>query len=236
MNQSDRSILSVTCYGHFLSHFNMLVFPAILLPLSSRLQMGMAATLDLAFWMYLLFGITSLPWGILADRLGPRPLLALFYAGAGTCGLSAAMLVDSPFSFKLALAGIGIFSGIYHPAGLGWIASSVSRTSAGMAYNGMFGNLGLAMGPLLAGLLNWFWGVQAVYLSLALLNFTGLIFLLQVKEQVRETDKKAKKKNNNASWGRFIILLMVMMLGGIVYRGTTVTLPALFELNCTDLY
>ena len=77
MNSSDRSILTVTCYGHFLSHFNMLVFPAILLPLSAYLSLGMAATLDLAFWMYLLFGLTALPWGILADRIGPRPLLAL---------------------------------------------------------------------------------------------------------------------------------------------------------------
>jgi MFS family permease len=236
MTSSDRSILTVTCYGHFLSHFNMLVFPAILLPLSARLDLDMAATLDLAFWMYLLFGLTALPWGILADRLGPRPLLVLFYLGAGACGISAAMQVDSPLGLKLSLAGIGLFSGIYHPAGLGWIACCVSRTSTGMAYNGMFGNLGLAMGPLLAGLLNWLWGASAVYICLALLNFAGLFFLWQVNSESCTATRKTAAAENAASWKGFAVLLVCMMLGGIVYRGATVTLPALFELNGSGIF
>ncbi len=143
MNSSDRSILTVTGYGHFISHFNMLSFSAIALPLSLRFNFDFAATIDLGFWMYLLFGLTALPWGILTDKFGPRPLLALFYLGAGCCGFAAAVFVDSPFAFKLSLAGIGIFSGIYHPAGLGWIAGKVSRTSTGMAVNSIFGSLGL---------------------------------------------------------------------------------------------
>jgi MFS family permease len=236
MNTSDRSILTVTCYGHFLSHFNMLVFPAILLPLSGRLGLSMAATLDLAFWMYLLFGLSALPWGMLADKFGPRPMLGLFYLGAGSCGLVAATSVDSPLTFKLALAGIGLFSGIYHPAGLGWIACCVSRTSAGMAVNGMFGNLGLALAPLLAGLVNWFLGAQAVYVCLALLNFSGLIFLMRVSAEQCVTSKKEGAENATACWKGFSVLLVCMMLGGVVYRGATVTLPALFELNGAGIF
>ena len=236
MNISDRSILTVTCYGHFLSHFNMLVFPAILLPLSARLGLDMATTLDLAFWMYLLFGLTALPWGILADRIGPRPMLALFYLGAGACGLSAAFLVDSPLGFKLSLAGIGLFSGIYHPAGLGWIACCVSRTSTGMAYNGMFGNLGLAMGPLLAGVLNWLWGAQAVYVCLAVLNVGGVIFLWRVSAAQCAVEKSGSAPKDTASWKGFGVLLVCMMLGGIVYRGASVTMPALFELNGAGIF
>ncbi len=209
----------------------MLVFPAILLPLSGRLGLSMSATLDLAFWMYLLFGLSALPWGMLADKFGPRPLLVLFYLGAGSCGLIAAMSVDSPLAFKLALAGIGLFSGIYHPAGLGWIACCVSRTSAGMAVNGMFGNLGLALAPLLAGLVNWFFGAQAVYVCLALLNVSGLIFLMRVSAEQCVSSKKEGAVNATACWKGFAVLLVCMMLGGVVYRGATVTLPALFELN-----
>ena len=236
MNANDRSILTVTCYGHFISHFNMLVFPAILLPLSGRLGLDMIETLSLAFWMYLLFGLTALPWGLLADKLGPRPLLALFYLGAGGCGLAAALSVDSPLALKLSLAGIGLFSGIYHPAGLGWIASCVSRTSAGMAVNGMFGNLGLAMAPLLAGIVNWLLGIEAVYFSLALLNLSGIFLLWQGKEQHCETTHTINNSTETACWKGFSILLVCMMLGGVVYRGTTVTLPALFELNGTVVY
>jgi MFS family permease len=159
----------------------MLVFPAVLLPLTGRLDMEMANVLDLSFWMYLLFGLSALPWGILADRLGPKLLLGLFYAGAGCCALWAAAVIDQPGQFSLALAGVGLFSGIYHPAGLGWIAKSVSRTSVGMAYNGMFGNLGLALGPLIAGLVNYYSGVENVYIIMGVLNFAGLLLLVQAK-------------------------------------------------------
>ena len=56
----------------------MLVFPAVLLPLSAGFGMDMAQTLALSFWMYLLFGVTALPWGILADKIGSRPLFIVF--------------------------------------------------------------------------------------------------------------------------------------------------------------
>jgi len=214
----------------------MLVFPAILLPLSARLSLSLADTLDLAFFMYLLMGITALPWGYLADKIGAKPLLTLFYFGAGCCGFLAAFFIDSPAAFKWALAGIGLFSGIYHPTGLGWIACCVSKTSTGMAYNGMFGNLGLALGPVLAGVVNYFWGPQAVYIGLGLLNLFGLVLLVKAESPGSRIVKKSNKHSETVSWSNFAVLLVAMMLGGIIYRGSTVTLPALFELKGIGLY
>ena len=82
LDPHDRRILLNTCYGHFMSHFNMLVFPALLLPLMARLDMPMAQVLSLSFWMYLLFGVTALFWGFLADRFGARPLLFIYFLGS----------------------------------------------------------------------------------------------------------------------------------------------------------
>lgn len=228
--------MAVSCYGHFMSHFNMLVFPAVLLPLSAQFGMTMVETLALSFWMYLLFGITALPWGLLADKVGPRPLLALFHLGAGLCGLLAALNVSNPFLFSLSLAGIGLFSGIYHPVGLGWIAKEVENTSKGMAINGMFGNLGLASAPLLAGTVNYFWGAKAVYIALAIVNVSGLIFLYLAKNghRAQVSDKKTAEAQNTLV--PFLVLLVSMMLGGIVYRAVSVTLPAYFELQNQTLY
>jgi MFS family permease len=158
MNHRERHVLIVTCYGHFMSHFNMLVFPAVVLPLSGMLNMEMANVLGISFWMYLLFGITALPWGIAADRWGPIPLLLMFHFGAGLSALAAGSWIDSPSALSLCLAFLGCFSGIYHPAGLGWISKEVERISLGMAYNGIFGNLGLAAAPLMAGIVNRIWG------------------------------------------------------------------------------
>ena len=62
VNHMERRILVVTCFGHFLSHFNMLVFPAVVLPLVGIVNLSMREVLGLSFMQYLLFGIMALPW------------------------------------------------------------------------------------------------------------------------------------------------------------------------------
>jgi MFS transporter, FSR family, fosmidomycin resistance protein len=238
MNSHERRVLTVTCFGHFLSHFNMLAFPAVLLPLSVRLNMEMADVLGLSFWMYLLFGITALPWGIAADRWHAGRLLFIFYFGAGVSGLAAAVWMDTPAVFALCLAGIGLFSGIYHPTGLGLISKEITRISMGMGYNGMFGNLGLATAPLLTGVVNWLWGPRAAYLLLGGLNLFGafMITAYRLSESTPEKSRQSMPTEENGLWGAFLILLVAMMLGGIAYRGSTVILPAYFELKNQGIF
>ena len=228
MSPRERSILSVTCFGHFMSHFNMLVFPAILLPLSGKLGMDMGQTLALSFWMYLLFGLTALPWGLLADRYGARPLLAIFYLGAGLCGFLAAMNLSNPSALALALAGIGLFSGIYHPAGLGWISKEFEKTSQGMAYNGMFGNLGLATAPLLAGIVNYFWGAEAVYLVLGALHMGGLFLLYLARNDHGGLPGREGKGSPKPSIDPLLVLICAIDQGGLVYRGGSWTMASYF--------
>lgn len=231
MDSKERRILAVTCFGHFMAHFNMLVFPPLVLPLARRLGLEMGQALELSFWMYLLFGVSALPWGLAADRMGAKPMMMLFFGGAGLCGLGAAFSLDTPLAFSLWLGGIGLFSGIYHPAGLGLIARGVQNTAMGMAYNGMFGNLGLAAAPLVTGLVYWLWGPVACYLVLAGLNLAGvgLMALTAVSEPPRPVGREARRAGGLVV--PFLILLWAMMLGGFAYRGATVTVPAYFELK-----
>lgn len=232
MKPQEQSILITSCFGHFITHFNMLVFPAVVLPLTGRLGLDLAQVLGLSFWMYLLYGITALPWGILADRFGARRFMLLFFLGAGLSGLFAAYWTDSPALFSIALAGIGLFTGIYHPVGLGMISKGVERMSMGLGYHGMFGNLGLATAPILAGITNWLWGARAVYLALGILNLVGmgLMWVLSLTEPKGETEESVVEGDNGLLQA-FIILLVAMMLAGIAYRGSSVVLPAYFELK-----
>ena len=236
LSSHDRRILLNTCYGHFMSHFNMLVFPALLLPLTARLGIEMAQVLALSFWMYLLFGLTALFWGIIADRFGARRLLFIFFVGTGLSGLGAALWLDSPAMFASALAALGLFSGIYHPAGLGLISKGMSRVGIGMGYNGMFGNLGLAMAPLLTGIIHWLWGPQAAYLVLGGLNIGGAVLMIIFPVSATAPDASTDSAGRNGFLWPFIILLAAMMMGGIVYRGASVILPAYFELKTPELY
>jgi len=238
MDSKERRVLIIACFGHFMSHFNMLVFPAVLLPLTVRLSMSMTNVLQISFWMYLFFGITALPWGIVADRWKANRLLIIFYLGAGVSSIGAALWIDSPVHLTVALACLGIFSGIYHPAGLGMISKEIKRVSIAMGYNGMFGNLGLATAPLITGVVNWFWGPRAAYLSLGLLNLFGALlmtaFPLPTSESTKTYQKEIEKRNRLI--GAFFILLLAMMLGGIAYRGSSVILPAYFELKNQQIF
>ena len=230
MNANERKILSTTCFGHFMSHFNMLVFPALVLPLTVKYGMGLASVLALSFWMYLLFGVTALPWGLLSDKFGAKPLLLAFYTGAGFCGLAAGWFVDDPGTFSLCLAGVGLFSGIYHPAGLGLISKGIERMSMALGYNGMAGNAGLAAAPILAGLINHYYGIQTAFFFLGGCNFCGALLMVALPLQEPE-----KKKKSTGTPGRlvvaFAILCVAMMLGGVAYRCATVVLPSYFELR-----
>jgi len=235
-SQHEKHILSITGYGHFLSHFNMLVFPALVLPLTGILNLEISEVLGLSLWMYLLFGVTALPWGILSDRWKVRNLLFIFYLGAGISGLSAAFWLESPLGLTLSLAGMGLFSGIYHPAGLGWISKEFEHISMGMAINGMCGNVGLASAPLMAGLLYWFWGAQSVYILVGILNFLGMGLILFLSEPEKQVVKSSKSGEDQGMISAFVILLFAMMMGGIAYRGISVVIPTYFELKNQDIF
>lgn len=214
-----------------MTHFNMLVFPAVVLPLAGRLNLDMAQVLGLSFWMYLLFGLTALPWGLVADRFGAKALMFLFFLGAGLSALSAAYWIDSPARFSLALTGMGLFAGLYHPIGLGLISKGIERMSMALGYHGMCGNVGLASAPLLAGVFNSLWGPRAVYLALGILNLMGMGLMWVLSFAEPRGEKESDAERGNGLLEAFLILLMAMMLAGIAYRGSTVVLPAYFELK-----
>jgi len=238
MDSTERSILAVTCFGHFMSHFNMMFFPALVLPLTTHFNLDLALIVPLSFWMYLLYGITSLPWGMLSDRIGAKPLLHLQYLGGGLCATAAAAALSSPLALSLALGGLGLFSGIYHPAGLGLISRGVSRMSMALGYNGIAGNAGLAAAPLAAGIINHLFGVQGAFLILGGLNLAGSLVMLALP--LRDPEPAPRETVSTSHARRlvlgFVILCACMVLVGLVYRGSTVVLPSYFELRSETLF
>lgn len=230
MESAERRILFVTNFGHFLSHYNMLVFPALVLPLTRVLDLSMPQVLELSFWQYLLFGVSALPWGIVADRLGGRPLMILMFLGVGASGLAAGVWTASPASLSLSLAGVGLFSGIYHPIGMGLISKSMSNLSMAMGYNAMCGGLGLVAAPLATGFINWLWGPGTAFLVLGGLNLAG-VGLMAFCPIVEIVPHREKATQANGGLTAFIILLVAMMLAGVAYTGSSVILTAYMELR-----
>ncbi len=236
-SKKEKKLITITCFGHFMCHFNMLTFPAVVLPLAARLDLPMARVLGISFWMYLLFGLTALPWGMIGDRWGARRLMLIFFLGAGVGGFSGAVFLDSPFALSASLAVVGLFSGIYHPIGLGMISKGVRRMSLALGYNGMFGNLGLASAPLMAGLANWFWGPKAPFVIIGVFNLAGALWTARLPaEETVASSADPPAPADNGRIQAFGVLLVAMMLGGILYRGGTLVLPAYFELKTHQIH
>jgi MFS family permease len=129
-----------------------------------------------------------------------------------------------------------LFSGIYHPIGLGLISKEVRYVSIGMGYNGMFGNLGLAMAPVSTGIICWLWGPKVSYVILGGLNFLGVIIMLFFPITLALVKDKTLPEENGGYLQIFLILLVAMMLGGIAYRGSTVILPAFLSTKGSGIF
>ncbi len=236
MNSRERHILSQTCHAHFMAHFNMLVFPALVLPLAALYRMDMSQVVGMSFWMYLLFGLSALVWGPLADRLGARPLMLLFYSGAAVAAGLCALMYHEPAVLTVCLAALGFFAGIYHPVGLGWLSKEMRRISRALALNGIFGSLGIALAPLTAGLAISLWGISGAFMLVAIANGLGVVLMLVFAERFRRSQSEAAPApRGRARVLPFAVLLIIMMLAGLIYRGSTVILPACLELRNAGL-
>lgn len=128
------------------------------------------AQVGLALLLYNVGNALSQPlFGWLADRVGPRWLVVGGMGWMISFFSVAALSADWPALVALTIAGLG--SGAFHPTGT-MVASQVSAAQRGRATAVFFmsGQLGLFMGPILAGALLEGYG-RSAYLVLPMAAF-----------------------------------------------------------------
>ena len=237
---NERKIILFTCVAHFFTHFYEMIFPALAIPLMLSLQIDLAEVLKLSFLMYLLYGLTALPWGMVADRFNNRSALIIFFMGTSLGALLTA-LSDTSTSLMLSLAVIGFFASIYHPAGMGLISLGIRNRGMALGINGVAGNLGLISAPFAAGILNWLVGWEVTYLIIggAGVIWGAILFLVDIDEMPVHADQENHSStsgggNNHIQY--FVVLCVAMTIAGLVYRGNSIVLPAYLELKASFLW
>ena len=152
--------------------------------------------------------------------------MILMFLGAGISGFAAAFWIEDPEMLWLSLGALGLFSGIYHPIGMGLISKGVKRLNVAMGYNAMFGGLGLVVAPAATGIVNWAWGPRAAYLLVGTINLVGIALpALLPFGSASAQGEIAQRRSGNGLLGAFIILLIATMLGGMAYTGSTLYSP-----------
>jgi len=236
MIPSERKILLFTCTAHMLTHIYMLIFPAMVMPISRDLGLSLARVVNMSFWSYLLYGVLATPWGVVSDRIGHKWALCSGLLISGS-GLILAGVFPAPDSIAASFALVGIGSAAYHPSAVSLLSQSIRERGRAMGINGMWGNIGMAVVPFTVGLLNFLIGWQKGLILLGSLGCAlGVVGLLAHFGVKRGEDQKVVEPIARGTANRLLVILGVgLIFSGLMYRSYTVILPAFLEYRLGDL-
>ncbi|MFC6961779.1 MFS transporter [Halocatena marina] len=266
MNRNDRAITGLVMLAHSLVHTYEFVFP-VFIPLwlsqfgTTEAIVGAIVGIGLS-----LFGLGAPLAGVLTDRRGSKPLIlaCLFGMGgsfvllglsstiAGLIGISQLSMSGIAIPTELGVVTIalivwGVSASLYHPAGLSLITRGVEARGSAFAYHGTAGNIGTALGPLLATILLFFlsnnWRVVALILAVPALIGVAYAVRINVNETAavstatdggtNETESGISSLSEFFSLSKtllasaFLVVFSIVMFSGLYYRGVLTFLPSL---------
>jgi MFS family permease len=142
--------------AHTFTHYSLLVLPTAVLAMAApggKFGYAYGPILALATGMFVLYGAFSLPQGWIAQRIGRPALITMFFLGTGL-SMVATAFCSSPAMLALALASTGLFAAIYHPVGTAMLVDAAGeRAGRAIGINGVFGNVGVALAPVVTAFL-----------------------------------------------------------------------------------
>jgi MFS family permease len=230
----EKRVVLVASLTHFIIHINMVIFPVIVLPFSRETGLPISEVFPLSFLMYLLYGMLALPAGYAADRWSKALMLKICMLGTGLSAIGVAFSTGTrDFGFFLAL--VGLFCGLYHPVGMGLIAREIQAQGKAHGVNGIFGALGEATGPLVAGItlffLDWRW-VYVITGMMGVVGFAVAFFLPVTEREHHEIEAERGRDTHKREYlGYFAILVVAMTMGGLIYRANLTAMPAYLEMR-----
>ncbi|RDD63686.1 MFS transporter [Ferruginivarius sediminum] len=223
--------------GHFYTHLFLLLHPTVVLALEREFGGAYGELLLPSTAAFLAFGAATLPAGWLGDRVPREILLAIFFLGLAL-GAGVTAVAAEARMLTLGLGLIGLFAAIYHPVGIAMVVEGREKVGRALGINGVFGNLGVAAAPLVAGGLAQVYGWRAAFAVPAVVaGMTGVAYgglLLLARRQGRPAAKPqptppAEPLDRAGQWRLIGVLAVAAFAGGLVFHATTVVLPKLFE-------
>jgi predicted MFS family arabinose efflux permease len=240
MSPEERRIIAYLAVAHGLVHVMELTYPALLSRIEADFGIRAVVTGAIATIFGWAFGSTAIPAGFLADRLGSRRVAVYAFCGAAIFSLLVGLAPDEWF-LAVALLGLGLSIGLYHPAGLSLAAQAVRNRGMALGLHGVAGNTGQAIAPALAVglavLVDWrlaFFTLAALAAVLALALATTRLHLRAGSEiaegpPLAEGVPAPEASHRQRLLGPLLVVYASFVLGGTVYRGAATYLPAHLE-------
>lgn len=232
---SARAQIGFINAAHSFTHYSLLILPTAVLAMVNQggaFGSDYGPILALATGGFILYGIFALPQGWLAAKIGRRNLMSIFFLGAGL-SMIATGLSTTPLALALTLGATGLFVAIYHPVGTALLVEVAGdKPGQAIGLNGVFGNVGVAMAPMLTAFIasqfGWHW---AFILPGAACTVLG-VFWLRLKVWDGQSKRQAKPFPNippAVVRQVVIILLLIAAVSGLVFNAFTLLIPKLMQ-------
>ena len=235
MTPTRRQIVFINT-AHTITHYSLAILPTAVLVMAvpgGPFGESYAPILALATGMFVLYGLLSLPQGWLAQRFGRKVLMTAFFLGIGA-GLIGAGLAHSSAMLAVALACAGGFAAIYHPIGTTMLIEAAGdKPGSSIGVNGVFGNLGVALAPVVTAFLANAVGWRAAFIAPGL--FAAAVGLLWIRtplvpEHLHHANRRPFPPIPRHLVGRAVLVLMLIaMSSGLVFNAFTLLLPKLLQ-------
>lgn len=233
---NDKKIITVTGFAHLITHFIVLIFPALVMPLSREFSITPGQVISMGFLLYLFYGLFAIPWGLLSNKINSKTIIALGLLLSGI-GLILTAISPSHWLIRISLLLVGIGTSAYHPVGLGLLSKGVKKRGKALGINGLLGNIGIALAPIVSGICVYFinWRTYLLILGLLTLIISIIYFVikLEIDNEIDQQKTTLSKKTKTAHI--FVFIMIGMFFAGLLYRGFTVMLPAFTENKLTAL-
>ena len=139
-------------------------------------------------------GISQLPGGWLADRIGPRILITIGISGVALAGLLVG-LSQTYIMMIVFLVLMGMMSGGYHPASAPLISASVEPKNRGRAlgFHMIGGSASHFIAPLIAASIAIVWGWRGSFIALAVPTIVfGIVFYVLLGQRADTKQNKPR--------------------------------------------
>nr|ADI16300.1 permeases of the major facilitator superfamily [uncultured bacterium HF0070_11A08] len=224
--------------AHFLDHFMMLIFAKAAYDAGRHFGMSYDEIIVYGVAGFVLFGGMAPVAAQLADKFSRSLLMVTFHFGIGGAAILAAF-TQTVWQLAVAIGLIGTFAAIYHPVGIAMLIKSNRCIGFRLGINGVFGNMGVAAAPLIAGFLLTMgdWRLCFILPGLFCLGY-GVAFIAALRED--GTPRVAAAKTGRAGFApNWKLALGAMLLstasGGFIFGAMTFVVPRYFEISMTNI-
>jgi MFS family permease len=224
--------------SHFLDHFIMLIFAKSAYDAGRHFGMSYDEIIIYGMAGFILFGAVAPLAASLADRFSRSLLLVIYHFGIGLAAILAGF-AQTVWQLSAAIGLIGVFASIYHPVGIAMLIKSNRRIGFRLGINGVFGNMGVAAAPLIAGILLTMgdWRLCFILPGMFCLIY-GFAFITALEEEYQQSTQKkqVKKSGFSPNWKLALAAIFLSTAsGGFVFSAMTFVVPRYFEISMVSI-